>query len=58
MSRCRNGILCFIATAAYLGKKALTLLTVSDSLVTQEETTAKEREQTFTTMMEIALEIA
>ena len=46
------------ATAAYLGKKALTLLTVSDSLVTQEETTAKEREQTFTTMMEIALEIA
>ena len=43
------------ATAAYLGKKALTLLTVSDSLVTQEETTAKEREQTFTTMMEIAL---
>ena len=46
------------ATAAYLGKKALTLLTVSDSLVTQEETTAQEREQTFTTMMEIALEIA
>ena len=29
-----------------------------DPLVTQEETTAKEREQTFTTMMEIALEIA
>ena len=46
------------ATAAYLGKKALTLLTVSDSLVTQDETTAKESEQTFTTMMEIALEIA
>lgn len=46
------------ATAAYLGKKALTLLTVSDSLVTQEETTAQEREQTFTAMMEIALEIA
>lgn len=46
------------ATAAYLGKKALTLLTVSDSLVTNEETTAQEREKTFTAMMEIALEIA
>ena len=46
------------ATAAYLHKKALTLLTVSDSLVTNEETTAEEREKTFTAMMEIALEIA
>lgn len=46
------------ATAAYLGKKALTLLTVSDSLVTHEETSAEEREKTFTAMMEIALEIA
>ena len=39
-------------------KKALTLLTVSDSLVTSEETTAEEREKTFTAMMEVALEIA
>ncbi|WP_297669524.1 purine-nucleoside phosphorylase [Thomasclavelia sp.] len=46
------------ATAAYLNKKALTLLTVSDSLVSNEQTTAKEREKTFITMMEIALEIA
>ncbi len=46
------------ATAAHLNKKALTLLTVSDSLVTHEETTAEEREKTFTAMMEIALEIA
>lgn len=46
------------ATAAYFGKKALTLLTVSDSLVTNEETTSEEREKTFTAMMEIALEIA
>ena len=46
------------ATAAYLNKKALTLLTVSDSLVSDEQTTAKEREKTFVTMMEIALEIA
>lgn len=45
------------ATAAYLNKKALTLLTVSDSLVSNEQTTAKEREKTFVTMMEIALEI-
>lgn len=45
-------------TAAYLNKKALTLLTVSDSLVTSEETTADEREKTFTAMMEIALEVA
>lgn len=44
--------------AAYAHKKALTLLTVSDSLVTSEETTAEEREKTFTAMMEIALEIA
>ena len=46
------------ATAAYLNKRALTLLTVSDSLVSNEETTSKEREKTFTAMMEIALEIA
>ena len=31
-----------------LGKKALTLLTVSDSLVSNEETTAEERRKTFT----------
>lgn len=46
------------ATAAYFHKKALTLLTVSDSIVTNEITTATEREKTFTAMMEIALEIA
>ena len=46
------------ANAAYAGKKALTLLTVSDSLVSNEETTAEEREKTFTAMMEVALEIA
>jgi purine-nucleoside phosphorylase len=47
------------ATAAYLERKALTILTVSDSMVNDEpETTAEEREKTFTDMMEIALEIA
>lgn len=45
-------------TATHLGAKALCILTVSDSLVTWEETTAEEREKTFTDMMKIALEIA
>ena len=43
-------------TAASLGKKALTILTVSDNLATHEETTAEEREKTFTAMIEMALE--
>ena len=42
--------------AAQFGVKALCLLTVSDSLVTREETTSEEREKTFTDMMELALE--
>lgn len=46
------------ALASYHGKQALTLLTVSDSLVSNEATSADEREKTFTDMMEIALEIA
>lgn len=45
----------YLAASRY-NVKALTLLTVSDSLVTQEETTAEEREKTFTQMMELALE--
>lgn len=44
--------------AARFGVKALCLLTVSDSIVTREETTSEEREKTFTRMMEIALETA
>lgn len=46
------------ATAAYLGKEAFTILTVSDSLVSHELTTAQERQNSFTTMMEIALDVA
>ncbi len=38
-----------------LNKKAACLLTVSDSLVTKEETTSEEREKAFTKMVEIAL---
>lgn len=40
------------------GKKAACLLTVSDSMVTHEETTPEERQSSFTRMMEIALEAA
>ena len=46
------------ANAARSGKNALTILTVSDNLITGEETTAEERESTFTEMMEIALKTA
>ncbi len=45
-------------TAARAGKHALAICTISDSLVTGEETTSAERQTTFHTMMEIALEIA
>jgi len=44
--------------AAKAGVNALCLLTVSDSLVTHEATSAEERQNTFTKMMEIALELA
>ena len=44
--------------AAAAGKNALTLLTISDSLVTGEALSAEDRQNTFTRMMEIALEIA
>lgn len=37
---------------------ALTILTISDHLLTGEETTSEERQTTFTSMMEIALETA
>ncbi|MBQ8486841.1 MAG: purine-nucleoside phosphorylase [Prevotella sp.] len=51
------------ATALYLnavhaGKRALTILTISDHLITGEVTTAEERQTTFTHMMDVAFEIA
>ena len=59
------GVLCveMEAYALYLnaaasGKNALALLTISDSLVTGESLPAEDRQNTFTDMMEIALEIA
>ena len=44
--------------AAKYGRKALTLLTVSDNLITGDRCTAEERQLSFTDMMKIALEIA
>jgi purine-nucleoside phosphorylase len=44
--------------AAKFGARALTVLTVSDQIPTGEATTALERERTFATMAELALETA
>ena len=44
--------------AARAGVKALGIFTVSDSMITGEETTAKQRQNDFKQMMEIALETA
>ncbi|WKV09672.1 purine-nucleoside phosphorylase [Thermoanaerobacterium sp. CMT5567-10] len=44
--------------AAKYGVDALTILTVSDSLVTGHATSAEERQKTFNDMIEIALNIA
>jgi purine-nucleoside phosphorylase len=42
--------------AAKFGRRALVICTVSDHIVTAEETTAQERQETFSAMVEIALE--
>ena len=44
--------------AARLGKRALAMVTISDMPFTGEATTPEERQNTFTQMMEIALETA
>ena len=56
------GVLCVEMEAAGLytiaakhNVKALAILTISDSLITKERTSAMEREQTFRKMIEIAL---
>ncbi|MCH3966913.1 MAG: purine-nucleoside phosphorylase [Bacilli bacterium] len=43
-------------TAADLGKEALSIVTISDSLLTHEETTAKQRQTGLTHMMDVALD--
>ncbi|WP_053363842.1 purine-nucleoside phosphorylase [Bacillus sp. FJAT-27251] len=42
--------------AAKFGRRALSVLTVSDHILTGEETTAEERQTTFNEMIEVALE--
>ena len=44
--------------AAWAGKNALAICTISDHILTGEATTSAERQTAFNTMMEIALEIA
>ena len=44
--------------AAYAGKSALAICTVSDHLITGESLPAEERQNSFTEMMEIALNTA
>lgn len=46
------------AVAAKHNRQALAMCTISDHLLTGEETTAEERQTTFTQMMEVALETA
>ena len=45
-------------TAARYGKRALCICTISDHILTGEETTALERQNSFTTMMKVALDVA
>ena len=42
--------------AKKLGKNAACILTVSDNLITHEETSSSERQNAFNDMIEIALE--
>ena len=46
------------ANAIASGKKAACLLTISDSFITHEVTSAEERQNSFTYMMKVALELA
>ena len=43
------------ANAQVLGKNAACLLTISDSFVSPEITTAEQRQKSFTDMMKVAL---
>ena len=44
--------------AARYGKRALCICTISDHVLTGVETTSEERQTAFTTMMEVALDVA
>jgi len=61
----KMGVLCtemesaaLYMNAARLGKNALTIVTISDNLVTKEEIAPEERQTSFTQMMEVALNTA
>ena len=61
----KMGVLCVEMEAAALymnaakaGKRALAIMTVSDHILTGEATTAEKRQNSFTEMMEVALETA
>lgn len=65
MDWAKLGILCvemesaaLYMNAARLGKRALGMFTVSDNLITGEVTSAEERQNGFTQMMQVALETA
>ncbi len=60
----KYGVLCvemetagLYTIASKYGAKALSILTISDSLITKEETTSNQRERSFNNMIEIALGI-
>ena len=44
--------------AARYGKRGLAICTISDQIITGEVTTTEERQNAFTTMMKVALEVA
>ena len=44
--------------AARYGKRALAICTISDHILTGEETTSEQRQNSFTQMMEVALDVA
>ncbi len=65
MDWAKMGVLCVEMEAAALymnaaraGKNALAICTISDSIISGEQTTSEERQNSFHQMMEIALEIA
>ena len=44
--------------AARYGKRGLCICTISDHVLTGEETTSQQRQESFTTMMKVALDVA
>ena len=46
------------ANAAYAGKRALCICTISDHLYREEYLSSEDRQNSFTQMMEIALDVA